>query len=46
MARIDVSVFELMRLIKFDVGGRLGIVWIMEGYWIFYWAMRVKSVRT
>ena len=32
VVRIGVSVFEPMRLMKFDVGGHLSIVWTMEGY--------------
>ena len=46
VVRIGVGVFEPMRLRKFDVGGRLGIVWTKEGYWIHYWVMRVESVWT
>ena len=41
VVRIDVGVFEPTRLMKFDVEGRLGIVWTMEGYWILHWVMRV-----
>ena len=33
-------------VVKIDVGGRLGIVWTMEGYWILHWVMRVESVWT
>ena len=36
VVRIDGGVFEPMRLMKFDVVGRLSIVWTMEGYWILY----------
>ena len=39
VVKIDVGVFEPMRLRRFDVGGRLGIVWTMEGYWILHWVM-------
>ena len=46
VVRIDVGVFEPVRLREFDVGGHLGIVWTMEGYWILHWVMRVESVWT
>ena len=45
-AETSFGVFDPMRLMRFDVGGRLGVVWTMEGYWILHWVMRVESVWT
>ena len=42
----SLGVFESMRLMKFDVVGRLGIVWTMEGYWILHWVMGVEPFWT